>query len=60
MISVHFKSATATLSISITDINDNNPQFLNNQLFTFSVQEGQNSQVAVGTVTVSKQYLSDP
>lgn len=60
MIFVHFKSATATLSISITDINDNNPQFLNNQLFTFSVQEGQNSQVAVGTVTVSKQYLSDP
>uniref|UniRef100_A0A8W8LT35 Cadherin domain-containing protein n=1 Tax=Magallana gigas TaxID=29159 RepID=A0A8W8LT35_MAGGI len=45
------RSATATLSISITDINDNNPQFLNNQLFTFSVQEGQNSQVAVGTVT---------
>ena len=48
-----FQSATATLSISILDINDNNPQFLNNQLYTFSVQEGQSSQVSVGSVTVS-------
>jgi len=52
-----FQSATMTLSITISDINDNDPFFLNTPYF-FSVNENANSQV-VGTVSVSSLHKTE-
>jgi hypothetical protein len=52
-----FQSATMTLSITITDINDNSPFFINAPYF-FTVNENEPNNVAVGTVTVSIKYTA--
>ena len=43
---------TATVTVSITDVNDNRPNF-NQATYTFSIQENQNIGTSVGTVLAS-------
>ena len=52
-----FQTATMTLSITITDINDNSPFFINSPYF-FTVNENAQTGI-VGTVTVSFKSVSE-
>ncbi|XP_060593837.1 cadherin-23-like [Ruditapes philippinarum] len=45
-------STTATVTLSITDMNDNNPQF-GNSSYEFSIKENTKSNVSVGNITAT-------
>ena len=47
-----FQSATTTLSITVTDVNDNSPVFTSEKAYLFSVRENQNNEL-VGTVSAT-------
>ena len=49
---ISLQSATTTLSITVTDINDNSPVFTSKAPYVFSVRENQNNEF-VGTVSAT-------